>query len=99
VGGGWLEVQRSVTFIREQLAMLPGSAAPAAVGALAPESLAVSLIEGWRSEICHVALTDADGRFPRCVTWWGKPGTTTRGNLAMATQPIPHAAPRKQGNS
>jgi Ni,Fe-hydrogenase III large subunit len=23
------------------------------------------MVEGWRGEICHVALTDADGRFGR----------------------------------
>lgn len=28
---------------------------------LSPKSLAVSLIEGWRGEICHVAITNADG--------------------------------------
>jgi Ni,Fe-hydrogenase III large subunit len=27
-----------------------------------PESLAVSLVEGWRGEICHVAATGPDGR-------------------------------------
>jgi len=32
---------------------------------LRPESLAVSLIEGWRGEICHAALTDAKGRVVR----------------------------------
>jgi Ni,Fe-hydrogenase III large subunit len=26
-----------------------------------PESLAFSLVEGWRGEICHAVLTDADG--------------------------------------
>ena len=35
------------------------------VGPLAPDSLAVSLVEGWRGEICHVALTDGEGRFAR----------------------------------
>lgn len=29
---------------------------------LAAASLAVSLVEGWRGEVCHVALTDAEGR-------------------------------------
>ena len=29
---------------------------------LAPESLAFSLLEGWRGEICHVAITDAEGK-------------------------------------
>ncbi|MDL2209365.1 NADH-quinone oxidoreductase subunit C [Desulfovibrio sp. OttesenSCG-928-O18] len=32
---------------------------------LAPLSLAVSLVEGWRGEVCHVALTDDAGRFFR----------------------------------
>ncbi len=27
--------------------------------------VAVSLVEGWRGEICHVALTDGEGRFSR----------------------------------
>ena len=32
-------------------------------GALKPESAAVSLVEGWRGQICHVALTGRDGKF------------------------------------
>jgi Ni,Fe-hydrogenase III large subunit len=32
-------------------------------GELRPDHLAVSLVEGWRGEICHVALTDEAGRF------------------------------------
>ena len=27
-----------------------------------PNRLCVSLVEGWRGEICHVAITDAAGR-------------------------------------
>ena len=71
----WLEIQRSVAFIREQLAGLPDgpTSLPSPSGrgaggegfALKPAHLAVSLIEGWRGEICHVALTDADGRLAR----------------------------------
>ncbi len=30
--------------------------------ALASESLAFSLLEGWRGEICHVAITDTEGK-------------------------------------
>jgi len=33
--------------------------------ALAPESLTVALVEGWRGEVVHVALTDGQGRFAR----------------------------------
>ena len=29
------------------------------------DRIAVALVEGWRGEICHVAITDADGRFLR----------------------------------
>ncbi len=27
------------------------------------QRIAVALVEGWRGEICHVAVTDGDGRF------------------------------------
>ena len=33
------------------------------VGTLAANRLWSSLVEGWRGEICHVAITDDDGRF------------------------------------
>jgi Ni,Fe-hydrogenase III large subunit len=63
----WLEIQRSVTFINEQLRAFPtGPVVPAAApGPLKPDHLVVSLVEGWRGEICHVALTDGQGRFAR----------------------------------
>lgn len=61
----WLEIQRSVAFIREQLAGFPDGPTSTDVGAMKPEHLTVSLVEGWRGEICHVALTDARGRFAR----------------------------------
>ena len=31
----------------------------------APATMAVALVEGWRGEVCHVALTDTAGRFRR----------------------------------
>ena len=34
-------------------------------GIIAGSADAVALVEGWRGEICHVALTDASGRFAR----------------------------------
>jgi Ni,Fe-hydrogenase III large subunit len=61
----WLEIQRSAQFIRAQLGSLPDDAVRTEVGALSPEHFVVSLVEGWRGEICHVALTDGDGRFSR----------------------------------
>ena len=35
------------------------------MGPPAPNKVAVSLIEGWRGELCHVAQTDDAGRFER----------------------------------
>jgi Ni,Fe-hydrogenase III large subunit len=61
----WLESQRSVAFIRDQLRAFPDGPIRTDVGPLKPDHLVVSLVEGWRGEICHVALTDHDGRFSR----------------------------------
>ncbi len=61
----WLEIQNSIRFIREELADLPERPTMAAVPPLKPDHIAVSLVEGWRGEICHVAITDARGAFAR----------------------------------
>jgi Ni,Fe-hydrogenase III large subunit len=61
----WLEIQRSLDFVRTQLRSLPPGTISSPVGNLAPDHLAVALVEGWRGEICHLALTDAAGRFER----------------------------------
>jgi Ni,Fe-hydrogenase III large subunit len=79
-----LEIQKSIAFIKEQLASLPGgdvslpgggvspqgaaggaSVSHNALASLAPATLAVSLTEGWRGEVCHVAITDEKGAFAR----------------------------------
>ena len=61
----WLEAERSMNFIEEQLRQLPGGGGLAAIGNIAANSLAVSLTEGWRGEICHSAITDDAGCFRR----------------------------------
>ena len=61
----WLEIQRSVGFIRSQLQELPDGPVRTELGTAKPNHLVVSLVEGWRGEICHVALTDSEGRFAR----------------------------------
>ncbi|MFI5379803.1 MAG: NADH-quinone oxidoreductase subunit C [Tepidisphaerales bacterium] len=61
----WLEIQQSIDFIREQLRALPAGPIRSETGALRPNQLAVSLVEGWRGELCHVAMTDPQGRFER----------------------------------
>jgi Ni,Fe-hydrogenase III large subunit len=60
----WLEIQRSVDFIRQQLKILPpGAVRTVKISNLLPEALAVSLVEGWRGEICHIGMTGANGQF------------------------------------
>jgi Ni,Fe-hydrogenase III large subunit len=61
----WLEIQRSVGFIRSQLQELPDGPIRAEPKPAKPDHLVVSLVEGWRGQICHVALTDSQGRFAR----------------------------------
>ena len=58
----WLEIQRSAEFIRDQLDHLPQTVISTPGGAVQKEKMIVSLAEGWRGEICHVALTDPGGR-------------------------------------
>jgi Ni,Fe-hydrogenase III large subunit len=61
----WLEIQQSVTFIKDRLQAFPAGPLRAVVGPLRPEHLVATLVEGWRGEICHVALTDARGQLAR----------------------------------
>ncbi len=59
----WLEIQRSEAFVRQQIASLPAGPELQRPGALRPDHLVVSMVEGWRGEICHIAITDPRGRF------------------------------------
>ena len=62
----WQEAQKSMDFIEEQLKQMPGGSHRTGDGApLSGGKLAVALTEGWRGEICHVAITAADGTFSR----------------------------------
>ncbi|RCK79496.1 MAG: putative hydrogenase subunit [Candidatus Ozemobacter sibiricus] len=91
----WLEIQRSEAFIRQVLAGLPEGPCQAerppgtsSEPVLPPHRLGVSLVEGWRGEICHVALTDVAGKFqwykvvdPSFHNWMGLA-------MALRDQPI-----------
>ncbi len=61
----WLEIQQSLAFIRDQVSALPAGDLLSPIGPAAPRHLAVALNEGWRGEVCHVAITDERGRFSR----------------------------------
>jgi Ni,Fe-hydrogenase III large subunit len=61
----WMEIQRSLAFMSDQLKALPEGPVRAEPGPLAANRAVVTMTEGWRGEICHVALTDAGGKFAR----------------------------------
>ncbi|HEV3386587.1 MAG TPA: NADH-quinone oxidoreductase subunit C [Gemmata sp.] len=61
----WLEIQRSVAFVRSQLQELPEGPVKAKIGNAKPDLFTVSLVEGWRGQICHVVQTDGNGQFVR----------------------------------
>lgn len=74
----WLEMGDAAAFLDRALAGPPDGPVLAHAGPLAPNRLAVSLIEGWRGEICHLAATGPDGRFawykvvdPSFHNWFG----------------------------
>jgi Ni,Fe-hydrogenase III large subunit len=60
-----IEIQRSFAFVIEQLKNLSSGQARSDLAPPAGETMVVSMVEGWRGEIAHVALTDGRGRFAR----------------------------------
>lgn len=74
----WLEIQNSVAYIQAQLEHLPEGKIAEPLGKLGGNQLVVSLVEGWRGEICHVAITNNQGKFahykivdPSFHNWFG----------------------------
>ncbi len=61
----WLELQRSAEFVAEQLQALPATSVRTEMKPMRPGMIVASLVEGWRGEICHVAITDSAGKFAR----------------------------------
>ena len=60
---GWRSSARSSSSASSCAQLPDGPVRGVSTRASWPDHLAVSLVEGWRGEICHVALTDAPGRF------------------------------------
>ena len=60
-----LEIRRSGEYLREQLIAPAEGEWRGKIAPPAADTFAVALVEGWRGEVCHVALTDAAGRFRR----------------------------------
>ncbi|MEW5878265.1 MAG: NADH-quinone oxidoreductase subunit C [Acidobacteriota bacterium] len=57
----WLEVQHSLKLVQELLGSLPAGELQGTTGPLQPSSLAVGFAEGFRGEVCHVAVTNERG--------------------------------------
>ncbi len=56
-----MEVRRSLAFVREQLTSLPAGKTRHACPKPEVGKAAISLVEGWRGEICHVGLVNEGG--------------------------------------
>lgn len=56
------EVEQSIKYIRKLIANVPElTPIPLIINEPNPNSFCISLVEGWRGEICHCALTDNNG--------------------------------------
>lgn len=61
----WLESERSLEFLLEQIDHLPDGALRVPTDRPPPNQLAFAMAEGWRGEIVHVVITDAQGQMVR----------------------------------
>jgi Ni,Fe-hydrogenase III large subunit len=59
----WFEIQESMEFISKLLKEQFDGKLIEENWELQPNRLALSLVEGWRGQICHVAITDNNGKF------------------------------------
>ncbi len=57
------EIDQSFEAVKNILESLPDGSIRVESSGLKSDSFAVSMVEGWRGEIVHVASTDSDGRF------------------------------------
>ena len=59
----WMELQHSHEWMTGWLKKLPDSPVSLPVGPMKAGKIVVSLVEGWRGEVVHIAVTDAGGQF------------------------------------
>jgi Ni,Fe-hydrogenase III large subunit len=60
-----LEAERSAEFVLRELRHLPAGTVRVPCGRPAPGKLVVAMVEGWRGELTHVAVTGEGGRLDR----------------------------------
>ncbi|MBI4309430.1 MAG: hydrogenase [Candidatus Omnitrophica bacterium] len=61
----WIESQRSIEFLLEVLDQMPKGNLQAKTPVLKPNHMVLAMVEGWRGEIVHVAMTDSNSRIVR----------------------------------
>ena len=56
------EIRQSIGYIRQLIEEIPKREnTPGTLSSPSPDSFTISLVEGWRGEICHCAITDEQG--------------------------------------
>jgi len=83
----YMEIRQSLNYVIEMISHLPDDGIEIRpVSGLAPNSFAVSLVEGWRGETVHAAITDSTGnpvhykiKDPSFHNWFGL-AQAVRGN-------------------
>ena len=55
------EIRKSIRNIRKMMENIPEQINQKQLSSTQPNSFVISLVEGWRGEICHCAITDANG--------------------------------------
>lgn len=75
-----MEIRQSMSYLLGMIKNIPAQGKPADLEGkkLKPASLCVSLVEGWRGELCHAAITDRKGEIscyrikdPSMHNWFG----------------------------
>ena len=61
----WLEAERSLEFLLEQLTSLPEGELQIPCARAGPNQWAFSMVEGWRGEIVHLITTNEHGAIAR----------------------------------
>lgn len=60
-----LEIDAATEIIKKKVARLSSDPGMTEIAAPRPDMLAVSLVEGWRGRLAHIALTNDQGKFSR----------------------------------
>jgi Ni,Fe-hydrogenase III large subunit len=83
----WREIESSLSFLNELLGDPGDGEDLVPLGPLGSDSMTVSVVEGWRGEIVHLAVTNTAGCFRHYKVW--DPSFRNWYGLAMAMRDQP----------